>query len=159
MLKIVPIIPSKLLADPTRLKRVIENVLDARAADIKVDFKVTTFTWKNKPDFTISTKPGERLIYTTNLIYKFITRGTRPHIIRARNVRCLRFFRTGFRPKSRVRYIGANKGATASKNLTLVRIVKHPGFPAREFDKEIAEKWQKQLPKMMQQELNKEAYQ
>jgi len=158
MLKIVPIIPAKLLADPAKLKRVIENVLDARAADIKVDFKVTTFTWKNKPDFTISTKPGERLIYTTNLIYKFITRGTRPHIIRARRVRMLRFFRTGFRAKSRVRYIGSNQGARASKDLTYRVFVKHPGFPAREFDKEIAEKWQKQLPKMMQQELNKEMY-
>jgi len=158
VLKIVPIIPAKLLADPARLKRVIENVLDARAADIKVDFKVTTFTWKNKPDFTISTKPGERLIYTTNLIYKFITRGTRRHPIAARNVKCLRFFRTGFKPKSRVRYIGANKGAAASKNLTLVRIVQHPGTVARDFDKAIAEKWQKQLPKIMQQELNKEVY-
>lgn len=158
ILKVEAIIPKNLRLDAKRMNRAIENALDLRAADVKVDFQVTTDTWERKPAFVIAAKPGERRIYTSNKIYKFVSGGTRPHPIAARNGKALAFYRTGFRPKTRPGYIGSNKGQSANKDLTIVkRIVRHPGTRARDFDRTIQKKWQKIFPRMMQDAINYEA--
>jgi hypothetical protein len=150
------IVPPSLQTDPVRLRRVIENALEMHSEDIAIDFKVTTQTWKRKPKFQITKKPWKRLIFTDNKIYFFISGGTKKHRIPSihnTNAKTLRFFRTGFKPKSRVNYIGSKAGQAASKNLTMVKSVMHPGTKARNFDEVIAKKWRKLWPKLLQRAL------
>ena len=156
-IKVTPIIPRKVPFGSAGYKRAIENFLDMRAADIKVDFWVTTRTWKRRPTFTIAVASGERLIYTTDLIYKYVSRGTRPHIIRPKNASALAFYSVGFRPKTRARYIGSNQGASANKGFVVTKTVKHPGNEARQYEEVIREKWNKELPTLLNQALTAEA--
>jgi hypothetical protein len=156
-IRVEAIVPKNLMLDPKRLTLAVENALDLRAADVKVDFEVTTQTWNKRPDIHIATKPGQRLIYTDNIIYKYVALGTRPHIIVPRKAKFLRFFRGGFRPKTVVGAIRSNVGHAADSNPTRALIVHHPGTKARDFPKVIARKWQKQFPRMMQEAINYEA--
>jgi hypothetical protein len=151
------IIPQKLVIDPARLIRAIDNSLDMRAEDVRIDFQVTTQTWNKKPTFIIASKPGERRIYTSNAIYLFVSGGTKPHLIKPRNAPALAFFRTGFKPKTRVGYIGSNKGSVANKDFTKTQVVHHPGNDARDFDKVIAKKWKVLFPRLLQRAINAEA--
>ena len=151
------IVPTRFLRNPARFERAIENTLDGAAKDVKVDFNVTTGTWDDRPEFEITTpQKGVRLIKTTHKIYFFISGGTKPHIIRPRNAKALSFNATGFRPKSRVGYIGSNKGHQADKDPRRVLVVHHPGTKAREYPQAIKEKWDKELPKIFQRAIDSE---
>ena len=152
------VVPKDLVVDIKKMKRVVDNAMDGSALSAKVDFDTTTRTWRKRPKFLIK-KPkfGVRDIYTINEIYSYLSGGTRAHIIRPRRRGGrLAFFRTGFRAKTRVRYIGSNKGSPASSNFVRPESVMHPGFPAREFDIEIQKKWQKQLNKTLQRAIDAE---
>jgi len=151
------IVPKDLVLDTKKMTRVINNALNGAALSAKADFGTTTRTWRRKPKFLIK-KPKTfiRDIYTINEIYLFVSGGTRSHPIPARRGGRLAFFRTGFRAKTRVRYIGSNKGSRASSNFVRPKIVQHPGTKAREFDIEIQKKWQKQLNKTLQRAIDAE---
>jgi hypothetical protein len=151
------IIPKKLVVDRKRLEKAVENALDLVAENVRVDFEVTTYTWKTKPTFVIATKRGERRVYTGNLIYKFVSGGTKPHVIKPKKSKYLVFFGNGFRPKTRVNYIGSNKGHAANRNKQFRKYVIHPGVESRNFEKVIAKKWRKQFPIIMQRSINQEA--
>lgn len=143
VLRIEPILPKRNLFDVERYKDAIEQAGKMTAMAIKVDFEVTTQTWQHKVDFKIEHSAGrlEWKIYTKNAIYGYVSEGTRPHTITARAGKRLHFFRTGFRPKSRVGWIGSNKGRAANKDETFARSVQHPGTEARKFPEAIKKKW------------------
>jgi len=117
--------------DPKAFERAIENFLDAGAENIRVDFQVTTQTWREKPKFTIEKAGREsRWIYTGDKIYKFISGGT--------SVRYATMT-PDFIPKTQIGYIGsgAGRGGVAFVNKKYPR----PGIKAREFPKAIVRKW------------------
>lgn len=152
-------IPTELRNVKGAVERAVENSLTNRAEDIRIDFLVTGQTWKRQPVFLIRKRPMGRMIYTNDEVYGYVSLGTRPHIIMAKNAPALRFFRTGFRAKTRTRIIASYAGKIANKDLTFVRppkVVHHPGTEARDFQKVIAEKWRKQFPKLLQQAINAE---
>lgn len=153
-MKIKIIIPRGLLLDPARLVRGLENGLTAAAKATKVDFDVTTQTWKNRPSFAIDEQPGERVISTDDEIYGYVNDGTRPHIIRARNAKVLAFG-TPSSPKTAPRVIGSTSGGRGS-TVVKVRQVQHPGTDAREFDATIADKWEEKLPEIVQRAIDAE---
>lgn len=148
-------VPKSLVADPQKLARAVANALDGAAKGALEDFKVTTATWQHKVDFTIDS-PGadRRVVGTDDDIYGYVSGGTRPHIIVAHG-KALAFPGGGFRPKSRPRYIGSNKGSKGGA-VIFRPVVHHPGTTAREFDEAIAEKWQKELPVTMQRAIDSE---
>lgn len=156
MLRVEVIIPKQLVFDPKRMLKTVDNALDQAAAGCKADFNTTTSTWNHRPTFLVRKGAGERTIYTSDVIYNYVSEGTRPHIIRPRQAKRLHFFRTGFRPKSRYRYIGSNQGAVANQDETFTQLVHHPGTAAREFEKVIAEKWEKELPIELQRAIDAE---
>jgi hypothetical protein len=134
-----------------RYARAIENAGNMSSKAVKVDFAVTVKTWKEQPEFTIDhslIKP-EWTIGTDNTIYKYVTGGTKPHKITAKNGKALSFFRTGFKPKTRVEWIGSNKGKIAKKDPTAVRSVNHPGTQARKFVETIGKKWEVEWPRQL----------
>lgn len=139
------IIPQRFLRDPARFQHAIDTALDGAALSVKADFNVTVRTWDDKPQFEIRKSPGERFIGTGHRIYKFISGGTSVrYAIMSKN----------FRPKSRVGFIGSNQGSGGMVFISK----KHPrpGIKARKFEVVIKQKWDKELPKIMQRSIDSE---
>ena len=157
-LRMEAVLPKDLVVDIKKMDRVVNNAMDGAALGAKVDFDVTTRTFRRRPAFLIKTpKYGVRDVYTIDEIYSYLDDGTRAHVIRARRRGGrLAFYRSGFRAKTRVRYIGSNKGRSANKDFSRPESVMHPGFPAREFSIEIQKKWQKMLNKILQRAIDAE---
>lgn len=139
------IIPKEPFLDGEAIVRAVEDSLSEAAASAKVDFEATTATWNDRPDFEIESRPGIREVFTTSDVYGYLNFGT--SVRRA-------VMSGGFRPKSRHRYIGANKGkggcVFVGRNISL------PGIEAREFDIAVSEKVGKDMPVKMQRAVNAE---
>ena len=153
-MKMKVIIPKKFLKMPEALARAVENGLEGAARAAKADFGVTVQTWEHKPEFDIEREPGKRTIWTGHKVYLYVTRGTKPHTIRAKNGKALAFS-SQFTPKTTPRTIGSGPGGRGPAD-TFRREVQHPGTKAREFEEEIAEKWQRELPDVMQRAIDSE---
>lgn len=127
------------------IRQAIRAALEQTAKDVASDFQKTTSTWKNKPKFvgTISTRSGgaEFLVGTDDEIYRYVNEGTKPHVIRPVRAKVLAFAGT-YQAKTTPRVIGSGGGGP-SGDIMFRRVVNHPGTKAREFDKVIAEKWEK----------------
>lgn len=148
-------VPKSLVADPVKLGRAVANALDGAAKGAKIDFHATTTTWEHQPDFAITEPSADRrVVGTDDEIYKFVTKGTKPHVIVAHGGG-LAFPGGGFRPKSRPRVIGSNKGSKGGAVIVRPK-VNHPGTAPREFEEAIAEKWRAELPKTMQRAIDSE---
>lgn len=139
------IIPKKLLFDTKALARAVENTLTGAAKDVKIDFDVTTRTWKERPKFTIRKQPGMRTISTDSDIYRFVARGTRVRYATMSD---------DFRPKTRVGWIGSNKGRGGM--VFVDKRFPKPGIKARGWEKLIKKKWDKELPVIMQRAIDAE---
>lgn len=128
-----------------RMWRVIDNALDEVAENFRVDLAVTTQTWRSRPVFLVTKYKNIRIISTTDLIYKFVSGGTR--------VRYAHMSKD-FIAKTQVRWIGSRAGrgglAWISKRHPL------PGIKAREFPKEVIEKWKTRVPGIFQREIARE---
>lgn len=155
-MKMTVIVPKRFLKLPEVLERVIENTLDGAAENVREDFLVTTQTWEHKPEFAIVKKPGDRWIGTDDKIYGILNEGARPHIIRAKNGPGLRFYATGFKPKSRVQQIVSRKGKAANKDFRTPVVVHHPGVEKRMWNRVIKKKWDKMLPTILQRAIDAE---
>lgn len=150
------IVPARFLRDPRRFQRAIENALDGVAADVEKDFKTTVATWREKPRFYIRVRAGERIIATDGVVYRWVSGGTRPHLIRAKTRAGLAFYATGFRPKTRVHQIVSYKGQAANRDFTRPQVVHHPGTEAREYPQVLKEKYAKLFPKTLQRAIDAE---
>jgi len=144
-LRVQAIIPRELLGNPAAIERAVNNALDASALDIKIDFDVTTQTWRRRPRFFIRREPGQRLIYTENRIYRFVSGGTRVRYAT---------MTPDFKAKTVVRVIASypGRGGRAFINKRKPR----PGIKARKFSEEIIKKWQPRLPTIFQRAIDAE---
>lgn len=149
-------VPARLLELPARLERAIQNGMQSAAQGVRVDFVATTRTWERGVAFTI-TKPGgyRRVIGTDDEVWFWLDGGTRPHLIAPRRARALAFA-VGGRPKTRPRVLSSSGGSTGSTFVTTRGIVQHPGTKAREWTDVAQEKWQKQLPVVVQRAIDSE---
>jgi hypothetical protein len=146
------ILPKRGLTVAT-MRQAVKNGLDAAAKAAEVDFKVTVRTWRNKPSFVISSPDAAtRVVGTNNMIYFFLTRGTKSYMIRARNRKILRF-RGSYRAKTAPGVIGSSSGGSSGAEI-VARRVRHPGISARRFEEAIADKWQQLLPASVQRAID-----
>lgn len=157
---VVPIIPhGRILPDPAKLKRAIENSLTATAKAIKVDYDVTTQTWSGRPDFPITTpRWNERIIATTSEVYGYVSGGTRPHIIRARNAPALAFQWGGpgsYQAKTTPRIVASRAGGASGPTVYRQEVM-HPGTEARAFEVVISDKWQQRWPTTLERAIASE---
>ncbi len=143
------------MIDGKKLERAIENALTGEAKAVKVDFDVTTQTWKHRPEFTIDKGEGRRTVATDDEVYGYIDDGTRPHIITAKSPNKPLTFGVGGSPKTAPRVIGSRAG---TKGGTPVRaqVVHHPGSAPRDFSETIARKWDDLLPDAVQRAIDAE---
>lgn len=155
MIKLKPIIPKGEVLDPRKLARAKKNALDGAAKGALIDYKVTTQTWQHKPDFVIERpSDNERIVGTNDTIYGYVEEGTKPHVITAKPGGVLAFG-PGARAKTRPRVIGSGSGSKGGATVFRPR-VQHPGTDAREFSEVIAEKWEEQLPLILQRAIDAE---
>lgn len=150
MFKVKVIIPKELALDPKRMARAIDNALDGAALAAKVDLNVVQQTWssKNRATFIIVKQPGKRLVQTSDTPFVYVDQGTKPHVIRAKNVKRLAF-QANYTAKTSPRWIGSRAGGPSGP-MVYTPEVHHPGTEPRLLSETVAEKWQKELPIILQ---------
>lgn len=123
--------------------KALETACNQTLRAMQKDFQKTTRTWNTPVTFVVvkMTPSGQNLegaAGTDNKIYLYVTRGTKPHIIRAKNGKVLSF-PSKYRAKTRRRIIRSYKGGGSGPR-RFAKEVKHPGTLAREFEEAIADK-------------------
>lgn len=137
------------LFDQRRFTAVMENAGEMAAKAILIDYRVTHQTWVTNPAFKIERKAQfEWHIYTENAIYGYVSGGTRPHEIRPKNPGGVLAFQTGYTAKTVPRVIMSRQGGASGPTVT-AKVVQHPGFPGRDFEDVIGEKWDREFPKQV----------
>jgi hypothetical protein len=116
------------------------------------DLESTTRTWKTKVAFDVTiTQTGANYAVTAgtdNQIWGWVNSGTKPHTIRPKRSKYLRFS-SGYKAKTRVGIIGSIEGGAFGSDVFSAG-VKHPGFKGRGFTQAI----QKRRQKTMEQEIS-----
>jgi hypothetical protein len=155
--KLKAIKPAKMKEKELRLE--LLNVLRSISKDVRKDFEATVKTWEHKPRFeeAISLKGAgpQFLVGTDDEIYKFVDKGTKPHIIRPKKARALHFM-GGYRAKTKPNVIGSSSGGASGPEV-FTKHVNHPGTKARGFEEAIGKKWDKQFKKRMHTAMKKAA--
>lgn len=134
------------------------DAINAETETVQKDFQKTTRTWKTVVRFRVlkAARDGTALVGssgTDNKIYGYVTRGTRPHLIRPRKARRLRF-QGGYSAKTRRGLIGSATGGSFGATV-YAQVVHHPGNDAREFEEQIAGQHQKSFVRRVQESIEK----
>ena len=148
--------PTRLKVDALRLE--LLNELRAVGVEIKQDFEKTTATWDRKVAFEtqISLSGGAQVeVSTSDEIYGYVDQGTRPHVIRPKRAKALRF-QSGYVAKTTPGVIGSSAGGPFGDTV-FSRGVNHPGNAPRNFSKGITELWQMKFKRKMQQAMSSAA--
>lgn len=146
MARIEVVAPEKALTDPKRIVSILERYLDMEAENVITDFRATVQTWTRRPKFFIEKSKGERFIYTTDKVWKFIgITGTRiRYAVMSKN----------FRPKTRHGHLGSNKGRGGAVKMDFSN--PRPGIKDREFDMAVKKKIRKYMQERIQRAINVE---
>lgn len=153
MVKVKPIKPDPNYLNPARIEGAIFNTLRATSRDIKKDFEGTTENWEHEVAFKVTINKDGITVETDDPIYNFVDSGTRPHDISARGSKRLRYT-AGGQPKTFVRDLQSRKGRKGG-SVRFRRKVRHPGVEAREFSKTIQEKYDQEIPKRIDDAIEK----
>lgn len=135
-----------------KVARQLEAQLERDAEGIRADYESTTATWDHQVTFEtrVLSAAGARVAYvfTTDDIYKFVDKGTAPHVIMARHRMKPLTFQTGYRAKTTPGVIGSRSGGPSGDTVRAL-VVHHPGTEARGFSEAIQRKWEKDIPRAM----------
>lgn len=152
-------ITPKSLTSSKEYAKAIKQAVMKSARLVERDYESTVRTWssKNKPKFDVITAEldGDYLVTagTDSLLCMWVDEGTKPHIIRPRRSRFLRF-RVGGRAKTTPNVIGSQAGSQGDSWRT-ADFVLHPGTRARNFTKKIKERRQKTVEQEISQSVAK----
>lgn len=147
---------------------VFREELIAAAKEIKkemiADYKKTYVNWKHKPTFSSKILTGASAggvqiqVATDDAVYGYVDYGTKPHIIRAKTSRGLRFLGriTKGTPKTQPNVVGTFPG-TPGEGWTNKMFVKHLGSKPRNFTKHIAKTAQRELARVTKNALARAA--
>lgn len=150
-------ITPKNLPNSKEYAKAIKQATMKAAKLVQRDYEATTRTWRHKPKFDVivAELDGDYTITagTDDKIYTFTDLGTKPHIIRPRKSKFLRF-RVGGRAKTTPNVIGSGPGAQGNAWVTADYVL-HPGTKARNFTKRIKERRQKTVEQEVSQGIAK----
>ena len=139
------------LINEQNIKRVKKNYLDAMAKNVKIDFDVTTQTWRERAQFTIRPQGEDARLVSTDVaskmgkVYAFLNFGTRVRYATMTNP---------FAAKTAPKFIGSHPGIGGL--LFVSKKVPRPGIKAREFDTAINDKWQRLAQGVLQRMVDAE---
>lgn len=136
--------------DPKTFSKELERRYGRIGEQIRRDFDKTVSTWEKKPKFTVKrirTNTGAIIFEagTDNEIYGYVTMGTEPHVIRAKNAPFLSF-RYPFGAKTTPNLL-TSKAGFLGDNWARKQEVQHPGTEPRNFNKIIAKRFQDKVVK------------
>ena len=141
-----------------KVQEQLRQQLHADVAGMKRDFEKTTATWDHRVEFEERFREERGglvgFVITNDEIYKFVDRGTRPHLIRAKHRMKPLTFATGYKAKTKPGAIGSGSGGASGPTVRAL-VVHHPGTEARRFSETIQDKWQKDLPRNMSDAVRK----
>lgn len=153
---------SKVSARYKRMARNLPGVIDKATKALVEDealplFDKTVRTWQRQPRFlTRKTARGYGVEADPLFPFAYVNRGTKPHIIEARNVMLLRF--TGpYHAKTKPNVIASYKGGRGNVWVSK-RLVHHPGVEARNFSEIILRRVQARAKDRIRQALNDASY-
>lgn len=156
-IKMQAIVPPNL--DAKRLIRALRNGMKNASEDVIVDFMTTTMTWKHQPTFKATeVSAAEWIVSTDDNVWAMLNDGTKPHIIRPKRAKFLRFQWGGpgsFKAKTRPGYLGSNKGKVSGP-VVFRRQVRHPGTKARKWTDAAKVKWDRELGDIVQRAIDAE---
>lgn len=142
--------------------KAIEREAKPYADGVKRDYEKTFQNWKpeDKPRLivNININLGGSVSISIDVegeIYSYVHEGTRPHIIKAKRVKYLKFS-SGYTAKTQPGRIASMAGGPTGEALYR-QVVHHPGFEGRFFSKAIVKKWRQPFYKAMQRALDKGA--
>lgn len=149
------------LFDVRSLDRVIENTLQESARAVQVELRKITQTWKHRPKVLINREKYARFVRadTSNKagqVFEMLDAGTRPHVIKARNVPRLKFRHPGFVAKTTPRQLVSGPGKSADGPMRSPVQVNHPGTKKREWYETTQAKWDAELPVQFQRAIDAE---
>lgn len=145
----MPKLQLKALKPPTLPKgedyaKAMEKATYKAAGLVLRDLQSTVRTWKHKPTFdvTITQNNGNYSVTagTDDEIYGYVNDGTKPHVIKPKRSKYLRFS-SGYKAKTRVGIIGSQDGGSFGNDV-FSKGVYHPGFVGRKFTEKIAKRRQ-----------------
>lgn len=155
--RLIPIKLKKPLVNLDKALGQIRNAVNDVTNTGEKDFEGTTNTWSNKPTFFVVAAKGvdpiEGTTGTDNLIYLWVNSGTSQHPIDPVNAPYL-VFKSGYIAKTRPNKLESGQGGFTGGTV-FSKHVEHPGNKARNFDKKIAKKLEKELPAKVQQAINR----
>ena len=136
----------KLVKPPLRKLRInevwyaIQTALVQVGKEITQDFEKTTQTWTDKPEFQTLTddNPPSVLVGTDDLIYKFVSGGTKVRYATMTNP---------FQAKTQPGVIGSRAGVGGM--LFISKKHPRPGIKARKFEQTIQKKWKASFKRRM----------
>ncbi len=115
------------------LRLVMDKTVRETGKATRKDFERITRTWEHDPEIyeEYDTRGGrfEALVGTDDKIFNMLEHGTRPHIIRPRRAKVLRFM-SGFRPKTQPGNLFSGQGGSFG-NPVFRPWVMHPGTQPR----------------------------
>ncbi|MBA3867775.1 MAG: hypothetical protein H0X30_01325 [Anaerolineae bacterium] len=139
----------------TAMKKAAQKTADLT----KRDLESTTRTWKHKPKFAVvvGENAAAYVVFagTNDQIYRYVDEGTKPHDIKPKRSKFLRFS-SGYTAKGKTGVIGSQPGGSSGDNV-FSQGVHHPGFAGRHFTVLIAKRRQKTMEQEMSQALAKVA--
>ena len=110
---------------------------------LKREFQSFTKDWDTKINYrnTFARRPDIASVHVgpfglTSKVYEYVSEGTRPHAIAAKNAPLLRF-RTNYRPHTTASG-GRGGPGVATGSVVRAKVVSHPGIKARDFDSQVA---------------------
>lgn len=134
--------------DPKKFSKDLELAYRRIADQIRRDFDKTVSTWEKKPKFTVKRvrDSSGTIIFeasTDDEIYGYVTLGTPPHTIPAKNAPFL-VFRYPHGAKTTPNLL-TSKAGFLGDNWAKRLSVQHPGTEPRNFHKIIAERFKKKV--------------
>jgi len=141
-------VPKEVMNSSQMRGQITQTLRNKTAPDLQRMFKGTVNGWADKPSFLQKFRDSQSYMSATVYVspnnsggetYMLVNAGSRPHTIRPRRARMLRF-QPGYRAATRPRVL-SSRSFSRSGNFISAQQVNHPGFEAREFDDTIAEEY------------------
>lgn len=120
-----------------QMKALLDKEVQRETRSIVREFQYTVKTWRRSVTFSVDISPSFEYatIGTDDTIYGYVDKGTKPHIIRPRLAKALRF-NTVFRAKTIPNQLRSRAGAS-SPPVAYAQVVHHPGTEARNFTEQV----------------------
>lgn len=147
--------------NPNVFVREFRSVADETERELQKMFDQTTETWEHRVAWIRRNKVSgavmEVIVGTNDEIYKYVSAGTRPHLIPSvPKTRGSLRFRTGYTAKTRPGVLRSGPGG-ARGDYAYAKQVRHPGTDARRFAENVAKEFERPFKRLIDEAMRRAA--